>query len=143
MVGPENSIFRKLKSVDPKKMPLTTEISLHFYFPFTAFPENERERARARARERRRNIPVSPTITGELRAPVRADLASSSPTTAIDASRDRAVDRDLRGNRRTGAREIGAAWSSESAGDRRTDWNVSSPLARTHSLSLSLFPEML
>ena len=32
-------------------MPLTTEIILHFYFPFKVFPENftERERARARA----------------------------------------------------------------------------------------------
>ena len=42
--------------------------------------------------------------------------------------------------RRTGAREIGADWSSEFAGNRRTDWNVSSPLARarTRSLSLSL-----
>ena len=48
------------------------------------------------------------------------------------------VDRDLRGDRRTGAREIGAAWSSESAGDRRIDWTVSSPLARVRSLSLSL-----
>ena len=88
LVGPENSIFRKLKSVDPKKMPLTTEIILHFYFPFKVFPENFTKRERARARERRRNIPVSSTITGELRAPVRADLASSSPTTAI-RDRDR------------------------------------------------------
>ena len=52
MVGPENSIFRKLKSVDPKKKPLTTEMLLHFYFPFKAFPENVRERERARARAR-------------------------------------------------------------------------------------------
>ena len=57
----------------------------------------------------------------------------------IDASRDRVVDRDLRSDRRTGARKIGAAWSSESAGDRRTDWNVSSSLARARSLSLSFF----
>ena len=35
----------------PKKMPLTTEIDLHFYFPFKAFPENERERESAGARE--------------------------------------------------------------------------------------------
>ena len=55
----------------------------------------------------------------------------------IDASRDRVVDRDLRSDRRTGARKIGAAWSSESAGDRRTDWNVSSPLTRARALSLS------
>ena len=36
-------------------MPLTTEIDLHFYFPFKAFPENERERESVRARERRSN----------------------------------------------------------------------------------------
>ena len=39
--------------------------------------------------------------------------------------------------------EIGAAWSSESVGERRTNCSVSSPLARARSLSLSLFPEML
>ena len=77
LVGPENSIFRKLKSVDPKKMPLTTEISLHFYFPFKAFPKNERERESARARQRRS---------------VRR--------------RDRAVDRDLAVDRDRQRREI-------------------------------------
>ena len=60
MVGSENSIFRKLKSVDPKKMPLTTEIDLHFYFPFKAFPENERERESARARGEATNA-ISPS----------------------------------------------------------------------------------
>ena len=76
-------------------------------FPSKYFRKmRERERERARARERRRNIPVSPTIAGELRALVCADLASSSPTTAIwdrdwrfarsrRRSRSRAVDRDL------------------------------------------------
>ena len=54
--GSENSIFRKLKSVDPKKQPLTTEMLLHFYFPFKAFSENERERERARARAREEKI---------------------------------------------------------------------------------------
>ena len=48
-VGLENSIFRKMKSVDKKKKPLTTEIILHFYFPFKVFPENERERESAHA----------------------------------------------------------------------------------------------
>ena len=72
MVGPENSIFRKLKSVDPKKMPLTTEMLLHFYFPFKAFPENVRERERESARTRGEAI-----------------------NDAISPSRDRAVDRDL------------------------------------------------
>ena len=32
---------------------------------------------------------------------------------------------------------IGADWSSEFANDRRTDWNVSSPLARARAFSLS------
>ena len=78
---------------------------------------------------------------------------------AIDASRDRVVDREIAIDgvisrrrdldlreiaisdrcRRTGAREIGADWSLEFAGDRRTDWNVSSPLACARSLFLSLF----
>ena len=56
LVGPENSIFQKLKSVDPKKKPLTTEMLLHFYFSFKAFPENERERERARARAQEEKI---------------------------------------------------------------------------------------
>ena len=94
MVGSENSIFRKLKSVDQKKIPLTTEINFHLHFHFKVFPEKERERERARARGEDR-APVSLTIAGVLRAPVRADLTSSSPTTAIDALRDPAVDRDL------------------------------------------------
>ena len=51
MVGPKNSIFPKLKSVDPKNVPLTTEMLLHFYFTFKGFPENERERERESARE--------------------------------------------------------------------------------------------
>ena len=80
MVGPGNSIFRKLKSVDPKKMPLTTEISLHFYFPFKAFPKNERERERERERAR---------VRGE------ASDGEIAPLIAISPSRDRAVDRNL------------------------------------------------
>ena len=64
-------LVRKLKSVDPKKMPLTTEIDLHFYFPFKAFPKNERERERERARAR-----------GEA-------------TNAISPSQDRAIGHDL------------------------------------------------
>ena len=88
-------------------MPLTTEIILHFHFHFKVFPEKERERVRARGEDR---APVSPTISGELRAPVRADLASSSPMTAIDASRDRASeitisDRNRRRGCWTGAHE--------------------------------------
>ena len=55
LVGLKNSIFWKLKSVDWKKKPLTTEIILHFYFPFKVFPENERERDRETERARDRD----------------------------------------------------------------------------------------
>ena len=44
------AVWWKLKSVDRKKKPLTTEIILHFYFPFKVFTENERESVRARSR---------------------------------------------------------------------------------------------
>ena len=54
---------------------------------------------------------------------------------AIDASRDRTVDREIAA---IVGLEISAAWSSESAGNRQTNCSVSSPLARTLSLSLSL-----
>ena len=130
MVGPENSIFWKLKSIDRKKMPLTTEIILHFYFPFKAFPENERKREHAREEKRRtrsRRREIAPLIAispSRDRARSRSrsmareeDLRSRDlvcrqerkirdrkisyvgkrgrSEIAIDASRDRAVDRDL------------------------------------------------
>ena len=104
LVGPENSIFRKLKSVDPKKEPFTTEMLLHFYFPFKAFPENERERERARASAREEKIQFA--------------IASSSSSPRSRSSRDRAVDRDLafaRSRRRSRSHEEGeiaiAPWS--------------------------------
>ena len=59
------------------------EISLHFYFPFKAFPENERERERERARVRE-----------EKRRTARS--RSRRREIAPDRDRDRAVDRDLR-----------------------------------------------
>ena len=92
----------------------------------------------ARSRDQRRELATARSLDRRITRSHRRDLA-------IDASRDHAIDRDLHNDRRTGAREIGAAWSLESAGDCRTDWNVSSPLARVRSLSLSLslFPEML
>ena len=91
--------------------------------------------------------------------PVRRPRRQSRFEIAINGAiaisdRDRADDRDiglelelaisdwswssrrLRG-RRIGAREIDADWSSEFAGDRRTDWIFSSR-ARALSLSLSL-----
>ena len=123
-------------------MALTTEIILHFHFHFKVFPERERERERERASTRLLMIELqsSPTITGEPRAPVRADLVSSSLTIAIsrsttpiaigvvlceiviDASRDRVVDRDLlafarsRRRSRSRLREIARSsdWSSRS-----------------------------
>ena len=88
LVGPENSIFRKLKSVDRKKIALTTEIILHFHFHFKVFSEKERERERERESACARGEDQSAPISSP-----RED--KTSPTTAIDASRDRAVDRDL------------------------------------------------
>ena len=93
LVGPENSIFRKLKSVDPKKMPLTTEIDLHFYFPFKAFPENERERERARVRERRSDeCDLAVARSHRWSQSRRREIVL---LIAISRRRDRAVDRDL------------------------------------------------
>ena len=87
----------------------------------------------------------SPTIAGEPRAPVRANLASSSPTNAIqdrnlakhctnrdrrsalrvviDASRDRTVDRDLLAfarSRRLVQRRCGRRTGAREAPHRRT-----------------------
>ena len=99
LVGLDNSIFRKLKSVDLKKQPLTTEMLLHFYFPFKAFPENERERERARASAREEKIQsgiASSCSSPRSRAPApvrdrdRADLGAIS----WRRDRDRTVDRD-------------------------------------------------
>ena len=70
LVGPENRIFRKLISVDRKKMALTTEIILHFHFHFKVFPEKERERERASAREE------------EDRAPVQSDDRRRTPSSS-------------------------------------------------------------
>ena len=95
LVGPENSIFRKLKSVDPKKRPLTTEINLHFYFHFKGFSEKERERERERAREEKtspRRYPVRAPVRERIR-PVRrrrSTLREIAPSIAISPSRDRA-----------------------------------------------------
>ena len=64
-------------------MSLTTEIILHFYFPFKAFPENEREREReresARAREEKRRT--------------RSRRRKIAPLIAISPSRDHAGSR--------------------------------------------------
>ena len=75
LVGLENSIFWKLKSVDQKKKPLTTEMLLHFYFPFKAFPENERERESARTRARGED----PVRDRELQLQSKIASSSSSP----------------------------------------------------------------
>ena len=92
LVVPENSIFRKLKSVDQKKKPLTTKIILHFYFPFKAFPENQRERERER--ERARVIAISsPRRSRSRRQTFQSPLIAIAPL--IEIASDRAVDRDL------------------------------------------------
>ena len=94
LVGPENSIFWKLKSVDPKKKPLTTEIDLHFYFPFKAFPENERERESARARERRSDD--RDLVVARSRRWLRSRDGKIAPLIAISPPRDRAGERSER-----------------------------------------------
>ena len=100
LVGPENSIFRKLKSVDSKKQPLTTEMLLHFYFPFKAFPENERERESTRAHERGEEpgAIASSSSSPRSRAPVRAPAPvwGAIVISRRRRDRDRAVDRDRR-----------------------------------------------
>ena len=91
-------LFRKLKSVDRKKMPLTTKIILHFHFHFKVFPEKERERKRERAHTRGeetfqsvRRSPANSKLqsTPISRAPVRRQRSEIAP------SRDHAVDCDL------------------------------------------------
>ena len=94
LVGPENSIFQKLKSVDPKKKPLTTEMLLHFYFSFKAFPENERERERARARAQEEKIQSE--IASSNSSPRSRSTARSRSKIAIDGAISRRQDRDLR-----------------------------------------------
>ena len=94
-----------MKFVDRKKMPLNTEIILHFYFPFKAFPENARERERERACVRGEAINgaishrIEIAIDGERG---RSEIApsinddKSSPTTApLITIRDRDRRRDL------------------------------------------------
>ena len=159
LVGPENSIFRKLKSVDPKKMPLTTEIILHFYFPFKVFPENERERERARARvreekkhssqsdDRRRTPSSSPRRSHELQSD---DCNPRSRSTARSlSSRDRDRWHDL-AKRRSQSRIavvglelarsawIGARSSPAIVGLTRMFLLLSRALSLSLSLSLSL-----
>ena len=74
-------------SLTEKKKPLTTEIILHFYFPFKVFPENERERESARARSR------SPVCADR-------DLAGKHSSRRWSRSReDRNRQRDLTFNR--------------------------------------------
>ena len=95
-----------MKSIDQKKKSLTTELILHFYFPFKVFLENERERDRARARLQSHRIAIAPDLMiGSrsrshriLRLDRDRDLAfarSHRIEIAVDASRDRAVDRNL------------------------------------------------
>ena len=100
LVGPENRIFRKLISVDPKKKALTKEMNFCSYFHFKWIPERERERESVRGR--RTHSPSS--------SPLRSQAPASSiviwdcdltPLIAISPSRRRSrsclrVDRNRR-----------------------------------------------
>ena len=125
LVGPENSIFRKLKSVDRKKKPLTTEMLLHFYFTFKGFPENERERERERARGEDPPGSRAPAPVRDRDRRRDRDLREIAPSIAISI---RSRDRDQ--------------WRCEI-----TDWRSRSTTTRSRSraraLSLSHFSEIL
>ena len=128
LVGPENSIFRKLKSVDPKKMPLTTEIILHFYFPFKVFPENfterERERARARACTVRRSPANSklqsvPIAISSANIPIAVDRnLAVTRSHRIEIAISRSVDREIAYVGERGRSEIAIDASRDHAVDR-------------------------
>ena len=100
LVGPENSIFRKLKSVDPKKMPSTTEVILHFYFPFKVFPENFTERERARARARACTVWQSPANSELQSTPIAISLANIPVAVDHDLVKRRSRDRVCRRERK-------------------------------------------
>ena len=89
--------------------------------------EKERERARARARG---EDSVSPTIAGELRAPVRIDLASSSPTTAKTARAPAPV--------RDSKLQLQSENAIDGAISRRRDRGLEIAIERARALSLSL-----
>ena len=88
MVGLENWIFRKSFSVDRKIVALTTEIHFRSYFHFKWFPELGTRKGRTRERKNARS---SGAILHE---------ASFAPI-AIDASRDRVVNRNPRSHRQS------------------------------------------
>ena len=78
-----------------KKKPLTTEIILHFYFPFKVFPENERERERERESARAIAISSSRWSRSRLReiAPDRdRDRRCDLAKIAIDSATTRSSD---------------------------------------------------
>ena len=90
-----------------------------------------RDRVRRFARSRRRSR------SREIKIAINGAISIFTRSRSMARSREASIAISDRG-RRTGAREIGADWSSEFAGDHRTNWNVSSPLAHTRALSLSL-----
>ena len=90
LVGPENRIFRKLISGDPKKKALTTEMNFCSYFHFKWIPEREREREKNALTELQ-SAPFASTsaVDRDLRSwshAVDRDLAFA-PTIAISSSR--------------------------------------------------------
>ena len=134
LVDLENRIFRKLISVDRKKKALTTEMNFRSYFHFKWIPERERERERERESAREEGeLQSSPTIADDLQSSLVQSISSTRCRSqsreaprrslsrealigamlceiAIDASWDRAIDRDLAFARsRSTLREISVA----------------------------------
>ena len=132
LVGPENKIFRKLISVDPKKKALTTEMNFRSYFHFKWIPERERERERewASEREREKHNQFAPFACTKLQSALFASTSAVDRELAftpiaigavlreiaIDASRDRAVDRHLA----FAPIAIDASWDRDRRRGRRT-----------------------
>ena len=142
LVGPKNRIFRKLISIGPKKMALTTEIILHFHFHFKVFPEKERERERVLDRWWSSSSPVRRSLANPefqfvsiSQAPVRRPRLVPSIAISWRRSQSRSQsreDRDLafvsschRSKARLRRRSRSTTWSS--------DWAREAPRRRTQS----------
>ena len=109
-------------------MPLTTEIILHFYFPFKVFPENfterERERARARACTVRRSPANSklqsvPIAISSANIPIAVDRnLAVTRSHRIEIAISRSVDREIAYVGERGRSEIAIDASRDHAVDR-------------------------
>ena len=132
-VGPENRIFRKLISVDPKKKALTTEMNFCSYFHFKWIPEREREREKNALTELQ-SAPFASTsaVDRDLRSwshAVDRDLAFA-PTIAISSSRrsfsEIASSIMISPSRRSRSCEVARCFARSRSTTWSSDWNLQS-----------------